>query len=677
MPRVDEPQQRLARARAQYYLGQLVPALADLDFLVEKQAISVSALQYRTWTLARLGKVDEARTELSKYLEQEKDPSVQAFVQIVLAAWLGNMDEAVPQLDAMVTASEQNADAFYSAACAAALASQACAESDAERSQQFADRAIDLLGIAVTRGYNDAQHLRTDVDLAPLHGDPRFLTLLEKLEPPRRFAGVWQADVESESRLIAPQSPESLLKQAREFAAQGFRPVAIALSEPQGGATSAPSLPASRLPPEACMAWHRPLIPDDRNEQLAERQANAAVALLRLREADQVWPLLRHQSDSRLRSYLLDRLASYRADPVSLWQRLLVEKDDSTRRALILGLGDLSDAELLSTPQQATISAELVHLYQDDADPGIHGAAEWTLKKLGKQAELTRVRSALATGEPAGQRRWYVTKQGQHTMVILKPQEPFLMGSPVSEAERAEGPTGQYEIRHRRRINRAFAISAHEVTVEQFRTFEEDHGHKQWSRQADAPMGNLTWYQTAQYCNWLSQQEGLPEDQWCYDPSQPFADGMRPYDDYLLRIGYRLPTEAEWEYGCRALATTACPYGETKASLSEYAWCIEDSRQRWMLPVGSLKPNDFGLFDMLGNVLEWCQNDWRYYPNDCPLLEDTEQVESRVVRDAVGRVFRGGSFLDNAHFARSASRSFDQPNDRSGSYGFRLARTYP
>ena len=90
------------------------------------------------------------------------------------------------------------------------------------RSQQFADRAIELLGTAITHGYDDAQQLRTDVDFARLHGDPRFLALLEKLEPPARYAAVWRADVEFESRLTALQSPESLLEQARELASTGI-----------------------------------------------------------------------------------------------------------------------------------------------------------------------------------------------------------------------------------------------------------------------------------------------------------------------------------------------------------------------------------------------------------------------------------------------------------------------
>ncbi len=187
----------------------------------------------------------------------------------------------------------------------------------------------------------------------------------------------------------------------------------------------------------------------------------------------------------------------------------------------------------------------------------------------------------------------------------------------------------------------------------------------------------MTWYQAAKYCNWLSEQEGIPAEQWCYDPSQPFADGMRLPSDYLQRTGYWLPTAAEWEYACRALTTTARYFGQRDTLLDRYAWYTKNALDRWMLPVGSLPPNTFGLSDMLGNAVEWCQDVPRLYDTDGSLVDDTEQAAGFVVRDAQRRVLRGGSFSNNAPAVRSALRSNLQPDTRLNTYGFRVARTYP
>ncbi len=129
-------------------------------------------------------------------------------------------------------------------------------------------------------------------------------------------------------------------------------------------------------------------------------------------------------------------------------------------------------------------------------------------------------------------------------------------------------------------------------------------------------MIGFTWFIAAHYCNWLSQEEGLPSDQWCYIPNEDgaYGEGMTIPANVLDRTGYRLPTEAEWEYACRAGAVTSRYYGHSNKLLKAYAWYRANSAERaWMC--GSLFPNDLGLFDMLGNEYEWCQERWASLPH--------------------------------------------------------------
>ena len=324
--------------------------------------------------------------------------------------------------------------------------------------------------------------------------------------------------------------------------------------------------------------------------------------------------------------------------------------------------------------------------YADAPDPGIHGAAEWTLRQLGADAAILEVRTAYSTGTAVGDRRWYLTKTGSKspgtsgmTFAIIDASDEFLMGSPVSEAERYQGSTGKNEIRHRRRIGRQFAIGTHEITVSQFRAFRSDHQFDRTkAREEDSPANMITWYEAAAYCNWLSKEEGIPPEEWCYDPDQEFVEGMALVPNYLQRTGYRLPSEAEWENACRAGTTTARYFGETETLLGEYASYTKTSGDKWMLPVGTLRPNGAGLFDMQGNVLEWCQDAPLLYDTDLAGMGDKEQTgELSKLSNSQSRVLRGGSFFRFAASVRSAFRYRYQPDVRNNDYGIRAARTYP
>jgi formylglycine-generating enzyme required for sulfatase activity len=293
---------------------------------------------------------------------------------------------------------------------------------------------------------------------------------------------------------------------------------------------------------------------------------------------------------------------------------ILFHPETSMRRAVILALGTYG-TEGLSPGEREPLTDKLLDLYRNDLDAGVHGAAEWTLRRWGQQEKLKEVGAQLIKQKDWGNRRWFVNGQGQTFAVIEGPVE-FRMGSPPTEPKRV----ATMETPRRLVIPRRFAIAAKEVTIEQWQRFERTHTQyglppslvNQYSPDPDGPMIGLTWYIAAEYCNWLSEQEGLPKDQWCYLSSESgaYAEGMTIPADVLNRTGYRLPTEAEWEFTCRAGTLTSYYFGQSIELLGKYAWYQGNSEEHsWSC--GSLLPNDLGLFDTLGNEIEWGQDRMR------------------------------------------------------------------
>ncbi|MBF0452800.1 MAG: SUMF1/EgtB/PvdO family nonheme iron enzyme [Candidatus Magnetomorum sp.] len=150
----------------------------------------------------------------------------------------------------------------------------------------------------------------------------------------------------------------------------------------------------------------------------------------------------------------------------------------------------------------------------------------------------------------------------------------------------------------------------------------------------------------------------LPVESVSWNDAQSFVQKLNQMDK---TDAYRLPTEAEWEYSCRAGSTTEYCFGDDSAQLAEYAWYDKNKTH----PVAQLNPNAWGLYDMHGNVWEWCEDTYSS-------LSTQDAVDPLIVNDTGSRVVRGGSWINNAGYCRSADRDWIEPGFRHYYLGFRL-----
>lgn len=640
----------------------------------------------RLMALVRLGRRQEATEALAQFLALQSNEPFRAYAQIQVAYLTEGAESAMQMIRSYRDRIDAEFGEQYNVFCGTALCADMAPEAD---KKAFVDIAVELLESLVASGNLSADQVTSDVDLVALHSEPRFLAALNAMDPPMPFMGIWDTDTTIETRVI-PEDPIQTGrgwidgKQVANLMSEGWRPTAIAMSD--WGSDSDPKTPYGS------MVFTRPLIPEDLNESTATKQAHALLALYELGEHERVWAVMKRcPPDARVRSLFQFYLAAYGADPQSMVVAFLSQSPESDAvasaskptgtakpwaAALAISLGDFQRAKMLSEEQQGRVRSHALKLLVEDVDPGVHGACEWLLKQLGAEAELPAAYLELATGSVVGNRNWYRTKSSGDTMVVLGPAE-FVMGSPIGESERYGGPNETDESRHRRKIDYRFAIASTETTVEQFQRFRANHSLSgNFSQELDSPANTVSWFDAVAYCNWLSRSEGIPTSQHCYviNSNDPM-DVVIPAD-ILSRTGYRLPTEAEWEFACRAGSVTARHYGETKELLPRFAWYADNSGSERTIPVGTMRPNDFGLFDMLGNILEWNHNaDVRHAFDPGGLSSEIWQSGPVDLKEP--RLVRGGSFDIKALYVRSSDRVINDPTVENFDYGFRASRTYP
>ena len=238
-------------------------------------------------------------------------------------------------------------------------------------------------------------------------------------------------------------------------------------------------------------------------------------------------------------------------------------------------------------------------------------------------------------------------------MKLIKAKDKtFLMGSPKEEVGRES-----YEFRYKVTLRADFYLGVYTVTQAQYEKvmgrnpskFVKSNGGS-----GDHPVEQVSWYDAVEFCNKSGALDGRTA---AYELSDIERNGDQSIKKASVKVldnstGYRLPTEEQWEYACRAGSTTRFFFGEDDTKLGEYAWYSKNSESKTH-GVGEKKPNAWGLYDMQGNVSQWCEN---FFTSSTSY-----------------RVNRGDNWLGFApQFFRSAARDFDLPSDRGSYLGFRL-----
>ncbi|MEZ6132533.1 MAG: bifunctional serine/threonine-protein kinase/formylglycine-generating enzyme family protein [Planctomycetaceae bacterium] len=396
-----------------------------------------------------------------------------------------------------------------------------------------------------------------------------------------------------------------------------------------------------------------------RHRRQHRRRAIAAITLARLGHSSELERLLLPTLDPTGRSDAIELAAQLNLPPRWFVEQWRSNPTPGSRQAALLALGQYDTRAFLAS-QYSDLVLELQSAYHKDPDAGVHSAIGWILERWKYRVNAVALSPA---EQPSTELRWFTNGQGQ-TYVIL-PAAVVTLGSPETEADHEPD-----ESLHTASIERPFAMACCEVTVSDYLRFRPDAWvSPKYSPEAECPMGNLSWFDAAAYCRWLSEQEGVSEADMCFPPVDEIKPGMVLPEDVLHRTGYRMPTEAEWEYACRGGTNTSWSFGDASDLIGTFSRCLDNSDDRTG-PVGVLLPNCFGLFDMHGNVSEWCLEAGSSYKE-----QTNRQQNLRAAIELQPRSIRGGSFGVRPLAQRSARRARQPANEQWSVTGLRPVRT--
>ena len=351
----------------------------------------------------------------------------------------------------------------------------------------------------------------------------------------------------------------------------------------------------------------------------------------------------------------------------SMLCRLLTEDAPSIRAGLMLAISEYDQFQVLNAAEElkamsldSSAPLDLIDLllrwYVNDPDSEVHSSVEFLLRSWGQQDRLQQLRPLLEQKLVPFDGGWY---QPYHVsaMVIIPGPRTEQIGSPIGEPGRNAQANLQKEDLRSVTVPYSFAISSTEVTRTQFWRISDGYWKSQPPTEPQAPAHSVYWHQAAEFCNRLSELEGILPAEFCYVQVDSAAGVRRRQKPNALELtGYRLPTDDEWEIACRAGTSTIRPHGDAATWL--YKYVIGNQTEAGPVAVGLQKPNPFGLFDMLGNVSEWIHT------------ADSDAAAEKGIRR-----LRGGSAWTAEDSLRSATRNHYESHKTSPKVGIRVART--
>lgn len=402
---------------------------------------------------------------------------------------------------------------------------------------------------------------------------------------------------------------------------------------------------------------------------------------------------MRKMLDPEAQSQFIHRFADYGLTVNDIYELYngLQSDDDDRRYALTLCAGKIV-SQLDDKEKQKRLTEDLEKQYLANPSSAVHAAARWALvygsaytdaRILELDEKILNDPQRRLDNEP----QWFVQRNRDvlRTFVRVVPGDRTMVGTPRMAKFRLKEWNRDVELV---KSLKPFYICQREVTTTEFDNYIAylQNSEGKWEKMLyaeykkmkanmrpnapDAPVGNVGWFHAIHFCQWLTEDQ----DQWAYESEPKNMDELEKLKDDIYwnlnadhdrLAGFRIPNENEWEIGNRAGMGTSFGFGSDFSLTGNYAWFQENRLSSLISLVGCQKmPNHFGIFDMHGNMIEWCSNKGRNYQ------EPTKDDETR-------RIARGGGGDDSAHKCRCGWSGKWVATSNQGTFGFRLVCSKP